>query len=58
MERCLIGTKNEIEKILKKIVYNFNPSNNFNIEWDNFRITSYRIQKNSSNKWMGKFIFE
>ncbi len=27
--------KNDIEKMKKKIVYNFNPSSNFDIEWDN-----------------------
>jgi hypothetical protein len=27
--------KNDIKKCEKKIVYNFNPSNNFDIEWDN-----------------------
>ncbi len=30
-----MGQKNDIEKMWKKFAYNFNPSNNSNIEWDN-----------------------
>jgi len=37
MERCLYGEKNDIEKVWKKFVCNFNPSNNSNIEWDNLK---------------------
>jgi len=29
--------KNHIKKMQKRIVYNFNPSNNFNIEYDNLK---------------------
>jgi len=35
MERCLSHLKDDIEKIRKKIIYNFNILNDYGNEWDN-----------------------
>ncbi len=55
MERCLYWTKKWYKK-KKKIVYNFNPSNNSNIEWDNLESQVKEYTKiHQTNGWENLF---
>jgi hypothetical protein len=43
---------NDMKQKQKIIVYNFNASNYFDIEWDNSEPQVKEYNKTSSNKWM------
>jgi hypothetical protein len=52
MERYLYITKKWYRKMWIKIVYNFNPSNNFDIEWENLESQIKEYTKNcQTNGW-------
>jgi hypothetical protein len=51
--------KNDIEKMWKNDIYNFNPFNNFNIEWDNLELEVKEYTKNhQKNGWEIIFLNE
>jgi hypothetical protein len=51
--------RNDIEKMRKKFVYNFNPSNNYDIKWDNLesQVKEY-IKIHQTNGWENLFLNE
>jgi len=53
-----VEQKNDIEKMQKKIVYNFNRSNNFDIEWDNLKSQVKEYTKIRQTNGWEFFFFE
>jgi hypothetical protein len=58
-KRVYMEQKNDIEKMWKNDIYNFNPFNNFNIEWDNLELEVKEYTKNhQKNGWEIIFLNE
>jgi hypothetical protein len=51
-KKVYIEQKNDIEINFKKIVYNFDSSNKYDIEWDNFKSqVKYYMKIHETNGW-------